>query len=137
MILDQDKENCKRLGIPCTSKKFKELLSQGIFFDAKVNRSSKTLVHCAVCGEMPQYLQMLIDAGANVKIVPRGGRGIPQPLHMACYYSFSSEIIQILCKAGWYPLLFYSSEITFEQIFLVLAWVWLGRSVRVFGDVYM
>ena len=80
---------------------------------------------------------MLIDAGANVKIVPRGGRGIPQPLHMACYYSFSSEIIQILCKAGWYPLLFYSSEITFEQIFLVLAWVWLGRSVRVFGDVYM
>ena len=137
MILDQDKENCKRLGIPCTSKKFKELLSQGIFFDAKVNRSSKTLVHCAVCGEMPQYLQMLIDAGANVKIVPRGGCGIPQPLHMACYYSFSSEIIQILCKAGWYPLLFYSSEITFEQILLVLAWVWLGRSVRVFGDVYM
>ena len=105
MILDQEKENCQRLGIPCTAEKFKELLSKGIFFDARVNRSGKTLVHCAVCDEMPQYLQMLIDAGANVKIVPRGGRSIPQPLHMACYYSFSSEIIQILCKAGWYPLL--------------------------------
>lgn len=105
MILDQEKENCQRLGIPCTAKKFKELLSKGIFFNAKVNRSGKTLVHCAVCDEMPQYLQMLIDAGANVKIVPRGGRSIPQPLHMACYYSFSSEIIQILCKAGWYSLL--------------------------------
>ena len=113
LILGQEKECCKAIGLPCTASKFEELLSKGVFFDAKVNQSGKTLVHCAVCGEMSQYLKMLIDAGAKVKISSKG-HGIPQPLHMACYYSFSPKIIRILCNAGMY----YTEKQHLHNVFL-------------------
>lgn len=99
LILSQDSECCKSIGIKATVSKFEELLSKGVYLDAKVDRSGKTLVHGAVCGEMPHHLKKLINAGAKVKTSIRKF-GIPQPLHMACYYSFNPKIIKILCNAG-------------------------------------
>ena len=99
LILSQDSECCKSIGIKATVSKFEELLSKGVYLDAKVDRSGKTLVHGAVCGEMPDHLKKLINAGAKVKTSIRKF-GIPQPLHMACYYSFNPKIIKILCNAG-------------------------------------
>ena len=99
LILNQDIECCKTLKIKCSVDKFEELLGEGVFLDARVTSCGKTLVHVATCSEMPQMLRMLLDAGAKVKI-SRSGRGIPQPLHMACYYNFNPNIIKILCNAG-------------------------------------
>lgn len=99
LILNQDIESCKALKIKCSVNQFEELLSKGIFLDARVTNCGKTLVHVATCSEMPQMLRMLLNAGAKVKI-SRSGWGIPQPLHMACYYNFNPKIIKILCNAG-------------------------------------
>lgn len=108
LILNQDLECCKTLNIKCSTSQFEELLSQGIFLDAKVSNngrhSGKTLVHVATCNEKPQLLRMLLNAGAEVK-TSRIGRGIPPPLHMSCYYNFSPKIIKILCNAGMHAII--------------------------------
>lgn len=104
LMLGQERESCKMIGIKETVSEFEEFVSKGVFSDAKVDRCGKTLVHVAVCGEMPQHLKILINAGAKVKTSSKGC-GIPQPLHMACYYSFKPKIIKILCNAGMYMCL--------------------------------
>lgn len=101
LILDQDKASCKKLGIKCNATQFGELLSKGIFLDARVCGRGKTLVHVATCNDLPQLLKKLLNAGAKVHISGSGWR-IPTPLHMACYYNFNPKLIQILCDAGTY-----------------------------------
>ena len=97
-IVGQDKQSCRALGLKGTVSELEDLLSKGVFLNAKVERRGKTLVHEATCHEMPQHLRCLINAGAQVRTVSKGK--FPQPLHMACYYDFKPKIIEILCNAG-------------------------------------
>lgn len=128
LILSQEKQSLRTLGVKGTISEFEELLSKGIFLDARVFSCGKTLVHLAVCSQMPKHLKALIDAGAKVNTSSERF-SIPQPLHMACYYSFKPKIIKLLCSAGMCfkkgikLLLWIVYFITGKDLWIVLVWL--------------
>lgn len=97
LILNPEREALKSLEVSGSPSHFQTLLNKGVFLDAKLGSCGKTLVHEAVCNQMPKHLKMLVDAGAEVTV---RSSLIPQPLHMCCYYNFHPKIIKILCNAG-------------------------------------
>lgn len=97
VMLHQDEEACQRLKIVNSVAFFKGLVEKGIFVNGGV-AGGKKLVHDAVSSGQTEYLKILLNAGANA--APKLKPGVPQPLHIACYYNFDPEIIRLLCCAG-------------------------------------
>ena len=99
LFLQGDKKGCKQLKIPCTFENYKAMVEEGIYVNATIKHGKKT-IHEAMSSRQPGNLKVLVDAGASV--LPTLLFGVPQPIHMACYYNSSPEMIKILVDAGMY-----------------------------------
>lgn len=105
LMLRKEKEILDFLKLDSSLDNFKKMVNKGIFLEASLPGFGGRLVSEAVKADLPGYLEVLLKAGA--KVVPDLHGCMPQPLHMACYYDHSPEIIKKLCKYGNLFLFYY------------------------------